>query len=198
MKLKIKKRRIETPPTLPVAAATLLRLDIGCGPNKKGVEWTGVDAIKFPGVDVVADLRTRWPFKDGSVEEIHCSHCIEHFDGPERVHIYNEMFRVLRTGGKATLIAPFWSSGRAYGDPTHKWPPISGFSFYYLLKSWRMQNAPHADAEHWAPGYRCDFDVTWGFSLHQQVATRNQEFQQFALTFYTEAAQDVIATLTKR
>lgn len=200
MKLKIKKRAIGTLPPAQLAEApptALLKLDIGCGPNKKP-GFTGVDSIKFPGVDIVSDLRTRWPFKDGCVEEIHCSHCIEHFDSTERVHIYNEMFRVLRVGGKATLIAPFWSSGRAYGDPTHKWPPISGFSFFYLLRSWRMQNAPHTDFQHWPPGYRCDFDVTWGFSLHEQVAPRNQEFQQFALTFYTEAAQDVIATLTKR
>lgn len=178
--------------------ATLIRLDVGCGPNKRGPEWLGVDCLKFPGVDVVHDLRKPWPWADGSVEEIHCSHCIEHFNATERVHIYNEMFRVLRTGGKATLIAPFWSSGRAYGDPTHQWPPISGFSFFYLLKSWRATNAPHTDAEHWKDGYRCDFDVTWGFSLHPQVAPRNQEFQQFALTFYTEAAQDVMATLIKR
>lgn len=188
-----KKKKAITPEAVP-----LIRLDVGCGPNKKGPEWTGVDSIKFPNVDVVADLNNRWPFKDGSVEEIHCSHCIEHFDAMQRVHVYNEMYRVLRQGGKATLVAPFWSSGRAYGDPTHKWPPISGFSFFYLLKSWRMQNAPHSDAEHLAGGYKCDFDATWGFSLHPQIAARNQEFQQFAITFYAEAAQDVMVNLVKR
>lgn len=180
-----------------VAPAAPLRLDIGCGPNKRA-GFIGVDAVAFHGVDVVHDLNKPWPWPDNSVEEIHCSHCIEHFDAVQRVHIYNEMFRVLKVGGKATLIAPWWASGRAYGDPTHKWPPISGFAFFYLLKSWRMQNAPHTDFEHWPLGYKCDFDVTWGFSLHPQVALRNQEFQQFALTFYTEAAQDVVATLVRR
>lgn len=174
-----------------------LKLDIGCGPNKRP-GFIGADSIAFPGVDVVTDLRKPWPWKDATVEEIHSSHCIEHFNSLERVHFYNEMFRVMKVGAKATLVAPFWSSGRAYGDPTHKWPPISGFSFFYLLKSWRIANAPHTDANHWPMGYKCDFDVTWGFSLHPQVASRNQEFQQFALQFYAEAAQDVIATLTKR
>lgn len=199
MKLKTKKSRNRLLDVFPNGKTTApIKLDLGCGPNKRGPEWTGVDSIKFPGVDVVLDLNHGWPWPDNSVEEIHCSHCIEHFDSVQRVHIYNEMFRVLKVGCKATLIAPYWSSGRAYGDPTHKWPPISGFGFFYLLKTWRMANAPHTDFEHWPPGYKCDFDATWGFSLHPQVASRNQEFQQFAMQFYTEAAQDVICTLTKR
>ena len=202
MKLKTKRSgRRFVPELVPAGNGTPvnqpIRLDIGCGPNKRE-GFIGVDCIKFPNVDVVMNLNGPWQWPDNSVEEIHCSHCIEHFDGVERVHIYNEMSRVLKPGGKATIIAPFWSSGRAYGDPTHKWPPISGFSFFYLLKAWRMQNAPHTDAEHLDKGYNCDFDVTWGFSVHPQIATRNQEFQQFALTFYAEAAQDVVATLIKK
>lgn len=182
---------------VPAAVAAPLKLDIGCGPNKKP-GFTGVDSIQFPNVDVVCDLRTRWPFKDDSVEEIHCSHCIEHFTAVERCHVYNEMWRVMKKGAKATVIAPFCFSGRAYGDPTHQWPPISGFSFFYLLQSWRDGNAPHSDAKHWPPGYQCDFDATWGFSLHPGVAVRNQEYQQHAATFFVEAAQDIICTLVKR
>ena len=179
------------------AVAAPLRLDIGCGPNKRE-GFTGVDQTAFKGVDVVTDLRKPWPFKDGSVEEIHCSHCIEHFTALERCHVYNEMYRVLKQGGKVSIIAPHWSSQRAYGDPTHQWPPISGFSFYYLLKSWRDANAPHSDAANLSGGYNCDFDAQWGFGMHQSLVTRNQEYQQFALTFYIEAAADIIATLTKR
>lgn len=193
----MKSKKLKVSPAAPAAPAVPLRLDLGCGPNKRA-GFTGVDRIKFPGVDVVADLKITWPWPSGSVEEIHASHVIEHFDAIERVHVYNEMFRVLKVGGKATLIAPHWSSGRAYGDPTHQWPPISGFSFFYLLKAWRQQNAPHTDAANWNSGYSCDFDATWGFSLHPQVGVRNQEYQQFAINFYTEAAQDIIATLTKR
>lgn len=173
------------------------RLDVGCGPNKKE-GFTGIDSIKFPNVDIVCDLRTRWPVKDGTIEEIHCSHCIEHFNHVERCHVYNEIWRVLKVGAKATLIAPYWGSGRAYGDPTHQWPPISDFSFYYLLKSWRDQNAPHSDAKHWPLGYKCDFDVTWGYSLHPSITPRNQEYQMHAITFFKEAIQDIVATLVKR
>ena len=175
-----------------------LKLNLGSGPTKLP-GFVSVDSIKFSSVDVVLDLNTpHWPWMDDSVEEIHMSHTIEHFTGEQRVHIYNEMFRVLKKGAKATLIAPYWSSGRAYGDWTHQWPPVAAFSFYYLLKDWRMKNAPHTDAEHNPKGHSCDFDVTWGFNLHPEVAVRSQEFQQDAMQWKVEACQDVIYTLVKR
>ena len=103
------------------------------------------------------------------------------------------MYRVLQPGGKATVIVPHWGSGRAYGDPTHKWPPVSEMSFYYLSRAWRDQNAPHVE-EH----LPVDFEATWGCVMSPQVATRNMEWQQFAITHYREAAMDIHATLTKR
>ena len=81
---------------------------------------------------------------------------------------------------------------RAYGDLTHQWPPVSEFWFYYLNAEWRKVNAPHND------GYTCDFDATWGYSLHPSLNVRNVEYQQFALNAHKEAAQDIVATLTKR
>jgi len=194
MKLKTKKpiNRVDA-----VVPGVPLKLNLGSGPTKMD-GFISVDSIKFHNVDVVTDLNNCWPWLDNSVEEVHASHVIEHFDAIQRVHFYNELWRVLKVGAKATLIAPHWSSGRAYGDPTHKFPPIAGFSFFYLLKSWRMAQAPHTDFQHWPQGYKCDLDCTWGFSLHPQVASRNQEYQQHALTFWIEAAQDVIYTLVKR
>src|SRR5215471_18894016 len=156
---------------------TELKLDLGCGPNKKQ-GFTGVDSIAFPGVDQVVDLKKEWPWKDGSVDEAHCSHVIEHFTAIERVHFLNELHRVLKMGGKCTMIGPHWASCRAYGDPTHQWPPMSEFAFFYWNKVWRSQNAPHTDKANWKHGFDCHFDVTWGYSLEPSVATRNQEYQQ--------------------
>lgn len=175
----------------------ILKLDLGSGPNPRP-GFLGVDAIAFPGVDVVCDLRQPWPWDGDSVEEVHSSHFLEHLTARERVHFVNELYRVLIPGGKATVIVPHWASCRAYGDPTHQWPPVSEFWFYYLLKSWRMANAPHTDAEHGPEGFRCDFDATWGYSVHPEIALRAQEAQQFALSFYKEAITDMHATLCKR
>jgi len=168
-----------------------LRLDLGCGPSKRE-GFYGVDIRPGPGVDMGCDLRKPWPWEDGSVIEAHSSHFVEHLTGPERIHFVNELYRVLVPGGKCQVITPHWASCRAYGDLTHQWPPVSEFWWYYLSKEWRAANAPHND------GYTCDFEATWGFSLHPQIQPRNQEYQMHALAFWKEAAQDMIATLTKR
>jgi len=178
---------------------TELKLDLGCGKNKRGPEWTGVDSLKFDGVDVVCDLTKKnkkgeflsWPWEDNIVDEIHASHFVEHLDAEERVHFVNELYRILKPGAKASIIVPHWNSCRAYGDLTHKWPPVSEFWFYYLSAEWRSINAPHN------VDYKCNFQATWGYSMNQALLTRNQEYQNYALSNYKEAAQDIIATLIK-
>jgi SAM-dependent methyltransferase len=176
-----------------------MKIDLGCGPNPKE-GFTGVDTIKFNDNIVVCNLgEERWPFEDGSIEEAHASHMIEHLTQEQRVHFCNELARVLQKGGKCTIIAPHWGAARAYGDPTHKWPAISEWFFLYLNQEWRLANAPHADIK-WNPkGYACDFDWSYGYSFHQAATVgRNQEFIQFAVQFYKEACQDIVATITKR
>jgi SAM-dependent methyltransferase len=185
--------------TAPVIMPTdkSLKLDFGCGPNKRE-GFHGVDNINFPNVDFVCDLREKWPWHDNSVEEGFASHFLEHLTGQERVHFVNELYRVLVPGGKTTIVVPHWASCRAYGDPTHKWPPVSEFWFYYLLKDWRMANAPHTDITHAPDGFSCNFEAAWGYALHPQLESRNQDMKSFAQQFYKEAAQDMIATLTKK
>lgn len=174
-----------------------MKLDLGCGPNPRE-GFTGVDSIAFDGVSVVADLTLPWPWQDGEVDEVHCSHFVEHLTSAQRVHFANELYRVLKPGGRATVIVPHWASCRAYGDPTHQWPPVSEFWFYYLSQSWRDTQAPHTDRKHWAGGYACDFDATWGYSIHPEVQLRNSEYQQHAVNFFKEAVQDLHATLTRK
>ena len=171
----------------------LLKLDFGCGPNKRE-GFTGVDIRQFDDkVDVVTDLTiTPWPWEDESVSEAHASHFIEHLTAPQRIAFCNELYRVLVPGGSCQIIVPHWASCRAYGDLTHQWPPVSEFWFYYLSKEWREKNAPHND------GYTCDFDATWGYSMRQDLSVRNAEYQQFALQNYKEVAQDLIANIKKK
>lgn len=189
-----------------------LKLDLGCGKNKRE-GFFGIDAIKFDNVDLQWNLAQRvtvagqldpqgrtlkrsgnadfavWPFEDNSVDEAFCSHFIEHLTWPERVHFFNELYRVLKPGAACTLIWPYWCSSRFYGDPTHK-EPMSEMALLYLNKQWRDANAPHV-------GYTCDFNPTWGYALHPELVSRPSDYQQNALAFWKEAAQDVHATLTK-
>lgn len=177
-----------------------IRIDLGAGKNKKE-GFLGVDAIPFEGVDVVCHIgQDIWPWADGSVEEAHCSHTLEHLTNLngawERTHFFNELYRVLKPGAKCTLIIPHWASNRYYGDPTHK-EPFSEMGFYYLDKTWRMANAPHADKQHNPHGYDCQFGCTWGYGMRQDLHTRNAEYQQYAMTNYKDVITDIICTMTK-
>jgi hypothetical protein len=172
-----------------------IRLDIGCGKHKRE-GFHGVDAIAFDGVDTILDVgNDSWPWVTSSVTEIHASHFVEHLTAQQRIHFVNEAHRVLIKDGVMTIITPHWASGRAYGDPTHQWPPVAEMWYYYLDPKWREDNAPHTDIKHNPKGFKCHFDCTWGYGMHGMLATRNQEFQQFAINFYKEAAQDLHATL---
>lgn len=179
----------------------LLKLDLGCGPNPKD-GFVGVDITAFNDRVQVVDLRKGpWPWETNSVAESNCSHFLEHLtnlDGRwERVRFFNELHRVTAPGGKCMLIFPHWSSNRYYGDPTHK-EPFSEMGFYYLDKNWRAANAPHTDAAHNPDGYSCDWDCQWGYTMHQALATRNAEYQQYAMQWYKEACQDIVCTMTAR
>lgn len=170
-----------------------IKIDLGCGKNKKGTDWIGVDVRNFEGVDVVCDLGSGvWPWEDESVSECNASHFVEHLNAKERIHFVNELHRVLIPGGKCQVIVPHWASNRAYGDLTHQWPPVSEMWFYYLDKGWREREAPHND------GYTCDFTCTWGYSVNPSIQARNLEFQQHALSWFKEAAMDTIATMVKK
>ncbi len=188
--------------TKPAAAPQPLKLDLGCGTRKRE-GFLGVDRRKFDGVDIVHDLMVMpWPWDDNSVEEVYCSHLLEHLDhnrhNPERVRFMNELYRILKPGGKATIVTPHWASNRAYGDFTHADKPVSEMFFYYLSKAWRKLNAPDNDSE-WNPdGYLCDFEANCVYSLHEKLVGLDQEYVERALTFWKEAAEDMMATLTKR
>src|SRR5438552_1623142 len=120
--------RAATAKTLKVE--TPIKLDFGCGPNPRD-GFEGVDRLSFEGkVAHVVDLRTTpWPWKTASVAEAHASHFVEHLTAVERVAFCNELYRILVPGGTCQIIVPHWASCRAYGDPTHQWPPVSEFWF---------------------------------------------------------------------
>lgn len=168
------------------------KLDLGCGNNKRE-GFTGIDFKKTPAVDIVHDLfKFPWPFADGSVEEVHCSHFFEHVPAKLRGAFMDELYRVMKPGAKAQFITPYWSSVRAIQDPTHEWPPISEMSYLYFNKGWREANK----LEHY--GFECDFDFTCGYGLAGDIAPKNQEAQQFAISHYINAANDLFCNLTRR
>lgn len=203
---KIVRNRPPVPAPVPVRAPTVapppvgapLRIDIGCGPNP--VEgFVGCDVIAFPRVAHLFHAgRDRWPFADDSVSEAHASHFLEHLtnlDGRwERVRFFNELYRVLSPGSGCLVRTPHWCSNRYYGDPTHK-EPWSEMAWYYLSREWRLKEAPHTDVAHNPDGYSCDFEATWGYALHPELLTRNEEYRAYAQTWFKEAIMDMVCTV---
>jgi hypothetical protein len=177
-------------------SADKLRLHLGCGMRRKE-GYVNVDRIEYPHVDVVTDLRDKWPWEDNSVDEVLMEHTFEHFYPMERVHIINEMYRVMRVGAKAKILCPIWSSARAYGDPTHVWPPVSEWTAAYWNKVWRMKEAPHTDASVVDNMYNCNFFATCGYGLDPEMNNRSKEYQEMAMKYWKEAARDIVFSLTK-
>jgi SAM-dependent methyltransferase len=180
--------------------AAPIKLNIGSGPTAME-GFLSIDTIKFNDDIVQFNAGTDvWPYEDNSVDEVHCSHTLEHMtnfgDKWERVHFFNELYRVLKDKGKATIIIPHWNSCRYYGDPTHK-EPISEFAFYYLSKEWRAVNAPHANGKG-VYSEDLNFEATWGYGMNPAIVTRNPEYQQYAMANFKEAINDLYCTLIKK
>lgn len=171
-----------------------LKLDLGAGRNPQP-GFTSVD-LYAPDVDVKLDLtKFPWPWKDESVDEIHCSHFVEHLDQEVRPRFFEECWRIMKMDGIMKVITPSHKSERAYGDCSHKFPPVVAFFYSYLNKNWREANRLNY-------GYydlKCNWDHQCGpTDINPDFAARNHEVQMFALKHYHETYSDMWAVLTKR
>lgn len=170
-----------------------IKLDLGCG-TKKLEGFLGVDILKLEKVDINIDLtKFPWKWKNNSVEEVNCSYFLETLTQEDRCKALNEIYRILKPECKLTIKVAHWAAGKAYGNPTYKFPPISEAWFPFLTKKYRDEADPATNKL-----LTCDFESTWGYGIHDMLVTRNPEFQQFAVNFYREAAQDIVATATKK
>ena len=79
------------------AGKTGLKLNIGCGSNRKQ-GWINIDLS--PEAELSLDMRERIPFDDGSAMIIYSEHFLEHLDYPKDAkHFLRECFRVLEPNG---------------------------------------------------------------------------------------------------
>lgn len=96
--------------------------DIGCGANKAGENWFGVDYRKLPGVDLVQDLEQfPWAIPSESFNTLVANHVVEHIDPAHGIFIsfMNEAWRILKPGGEFMIGAPYATSTGMFRDPTH-------------------------------------------------------------------------------
>ena len=88
-----------------------LYLSIGGGPLRPHPELVNLNIGPFPNVDIVADAHCL-PYADNSVDSIYCEAVLEHLADPVRA--VEEMFRVLKPGGRLLAITPFMQPYHGY------------------------------------------------------------------------------------
>lgn len=165
------------------------KLNLACG-NTRIEGYAGIDYVKLPTVDYVMDLETfPWDIESDSVEEIVCNHYVEHTK--DLVSFMNEVYRICKVGARVNIVAPYYTSMRAWQDPTHV-REISEASFAYYNKEWRKLN----NLDHYT--IKTDFDFTYGYGWNSEWANRSDEARAFALKHYNNVVDDIYVTLTKR
>lgn len=83
--------------------ANVTQLEIGSGPMKRR-GWITLDMCK--GADIFWDLRNNLPFKDSCLNQVYCSHVLEHFSFHDMQSLLREVHRVLRSDGVFLIAVP--------------------------------------------------------------------------------------------
>lgn len=99
---------------LDAGAGDRVCLSIGGGPSRISPHVTNLNIGCFPNVDVVADAHVL-PYANSSVDSIYCEAVLEHLSDPAKA--VEEMYRVLKPGGRVIAITPFLQ--RFHGYPYH-------------------------------------------------------------------------------
>ena len=176
----------------------LIRVDLACGNNKKE-GFVGVDLHKTEKSDVVHNLLEEfpWPFKDNSVYEFFCSHFVEHIpiqlkDGSYGMNKFmEEIWRCLIPGGIIHIIAPYYTSIRAWQDPTHC-RGITELTFTYYNKDIvTSMGVGHYMAN-------CNFaPVSKTYALNPEWESKSDEAREFARKHYYNVVADISFVLRK-
>ena len=126
------------------------KLHLGCGRMILD-GWINLDIMDLPGVDITADLddcrKNPLPFCENSIDEILCSHTIEHLQNT--LDFMQELHRIAKPDASAVFLVPYGSSDDAFEDPTHVRPYyLHSFEYFAQPCYWRADY-----------GYRGDWQV---------------------------------------
>ena len=93
-------------------------LNLGCGRAiKKG--FINLDTVRLEGVDVVHNLdKFPYPFEDNRFSYIFIDNVLEHLSN--LIKTMEELNRISEDRGIIEIIVPYFSSIKAFKDPTHR------------------------------------------------------------------------------
>lgn len=116
----------------------LVALDLGAAHNKPP-GYIGLDRHDGEGVDMVADVTQGIDLPDSSVGVVRAADFLEHV--PDKVRLFNELYRVLAHGGLLLSLTPSTDGRGAFQDPTHV-AYYNENSFWYFTESNYAQFVP--------------------------------------------------------
>ena len=94
-------------------------VNLGCGTHSLHPEMINVDFIRFRHVDIVADFREPLPICSESVDYVLSIAVFEHIRDPR--FLAAEVKRILKPGGKFTIVTPFLYPFHAAPDDFSRW-----------------------------------------------------------------------------
>lgn len=131
--------------------------------------WINLDPYKFKHVNVLGSA-LQLPFKENSIDLIHCVHVLEHVTRDKNIIMLSEMARVLTPGGEAYVEVPDFENiihnlSLAFEyektDMIHKWTTSIygknersgmahywGFTFYLLKNKMIEAGFSHVSRHH--------------------------------------------------
>lgn len=120
-------RRLIIRPPLPINKNTQVYLHLGCG-DIEAPGFINIDAVPRRHVHYVRSIDNLSMFKEGSVDFIFASHCLEHFPHRSVMFVLAEWYRVIKKGGILCLSVPdFNQLLDIYFDNDKKLDAIQGY-----------------------------------------------------------------------
>lgn len=118
-------------------------LHIGCGASK--LEGSvGMDILSLSGVDIVHNLDTMpWPVETNSIDIVYAHSVVEHLT--DIVAFLNEVWRVLKPGGRVIIAVPYFRCVDSFTDITHKHFFTSKSFDYFIFGSGSLSNYSYTD-----------------------------------------------------
>lgn len=136
-------------------------LNVGSGtdykPSTETEEWVNIDpnpAVHPDHICAVEELK-RSIFSENEFDEVHLIHVWEHCH--DLIWAIENIWHVLKPGGKLIIVTPYFTAESAYSDPTHK-HLITPVTFAFLSYPCYEENARTGSRmSQLFP--ECDFDI---------------------------------------
>lgn len=166
-------------------------LNIGSGtdykPSTDTETWTNVDSNPAVEPDIVCAAEAlSFEFPENTFDEVHLIHVWEHCK--DLMKVMEQIWAVMKPGGKLVVVCPYYASENAFADPTHR-HFINRNTFGFLSYPIYEDNAKRQTRmSQLFP--QLDFDVKRMVAV-PQTKTEHFKDEQFATKHYLNVIEEL-------